>query len=355
MMKLRALAFCLVMALSQVLPVPLMAPAWAQGQAAPAAPAPAPANPAPSPAPAAAPRSPSNAAQRPSQGYESSYGVPSMGADVCKAVPLARTQLPPSLDPPAEWRDKHVSLYVNLHQDGSVADIQMLHPSGSDSLDMAAMAQVKQSWHWASLDCGRPSANAEAVVVVRRLDCNSHGWTPGLPLALAQSRRSMSASVDMMVEPDGRMRDVHISDSSGDAALDAAVLAHIQQNWHLWPLEEGCPAERKHVHYRFPEKDCIPQPVLESRTMPADEPSDRPRAVDLQMGVAPDGKLLFTSVIQSSGDASLDAAAMAHVKAAWRWQPITCKRTEIYTRGSALPVIDMARITFPTRERSAAK
>jgi len=345
MMKLRALALSLVMAFSLMLPVPFPISAWAQGQATPA----------PAPAPVPAPASPPSPVAPTPQPYDSSYGVPSMGADICRAIPLAQTHIPPSLDPPEEWRDKHVSLYVNLQQDGSVEGIHILHPSGSGSLDAAAIAKVQQSWRWAPLACNRKRANVEAVVAVPRLDCNSRGWTPPLPLNLAQAGRSVNASVDMMVEPDGRMRDVHISDSSGDVALDAAVLAHIQQNWHLWPLGEGCPAERKHVHYRFPEKSCIPAPVPESRTLPAVEPQEQSRAVDLQMGVGPEGTLLFASVIQSSGDASLDAAVVAHVKAAWRWQPITCKRVEIYARGSALPVIDSARIAFPARQRFAAK
>lgn len=350
MKKLHALVFLLVMALSPVLPAPFIAPALAQGQAAAPAPAPTPA-PAPAPAPASSSPSPSS---RPSQGYNSSYGVPSLGVDVCRSIPLVSTHIPPSLDPPAAWRDKHVDLYVNLRQDGGVENIHLLRPSGSDTLDAAVLARVQQSWRWAPLACNRDRANAAISVYVPRLDCNSHGWMPGLPLTLAQPSRSVNASVDMMVEPDGRMRDVHISDSSGDAGLDAAVLAHIRQNWHLWPLGEGCPAERKHAHFRFPEIGCIPVPVPESQTAPAVALQSTPRAVDLQIGVDPDGKVLFTSVIQSSGDAGLDSAAMAHVKAAWRWQPIRCKRVVSYARGMALPVVDLVRVTFPMRKRSAA-
>ena len=330
MRKLRALSFSALLALSQLLP----APAWAQAAA-------------PAPPPQSAP-----AAPRPEPAY-SGYSGDNLAADVCLSRPLAG--LPPSLNPPQEWRDKFVTFYVNLRQDGSVEDVHLLHPSGVQALDIAMLAQVKKSWRWVPLACNRTTANAQATYRVPRQDCIARGFTPAIPLTMAQPGRSVNASVDMMVQPDGRMTDMHIADSSGNAALDAALLAHIREHWVYWSLGEGCPATKKHAYFRFPEESCIPRPVMESRSLPDVAPQPRPRDVDLQIGVGPDGKVLFTNIVRGSGDAVLDEAAMTHVKAAWRWEPITCKRVEVYARQSALPVLDFARVSFPARQQAAAK
>jgi TonB family protein len=266
------------------------------------------------------------------------------GPDVCLAVPLTISHLPPSLDPPLEWRGKYANIYINLRQDGSVEDAHLLHPSGNTGLDAAAMAQVRQSWRWAPLACGRDHANQQVTVRVPTLTCVANGWTPPPPLTFAQPGRDVSAALNVEVAQDGRMLKITIAASSGDAGVDAALLAYVQNSWRFWPLAEGCPNAIRHVFYRFPEMACIPKPVMESRTAPSVAPQRQQRAVDLQMGVGSDGKLLFTNIARSSGDAGLDAAAVAHVKEAWRWQPITCKRTVVYQRGEALPVMDFAHI-----------
>jgi len=268
------------------------------------------------------------------------------GPDSC--LPLPMGHMPISLDPPPEWRNKHVNLFVNVRQDGSVEDLHLLRPSGNAALDAAAMAQVKQTWRWAPLVCGRSSAKVQVTVGVARQNCVASGWAPPLPLTFAQPDRGVRTALDIEVAPDGRMLTTGITESSGDASLDAAVLAHVRQNWHFWSLGEGCPNATKHAAFRFPEMGCIPRPVADSRTPPSVAVQDRPRAVDLLMGVGPDGKLMFANVIRSSGDAALDAATVAHVKDAWRWQPITCKRVEVYSRGEPLPVTDFAHVTLGT-------
>jgi TonB family protein len=259
---------------------------------------------------------------------------------------MAASRLPPSMDPPSAWRGKNLDVYANIRRDGSVEDVHLVRPSGDDALDAAMLAQVKQSWHWAPLDCGRTSANQQASIRIPRQNCVPAGWTPAPSLTLAQSDRNVSASLDIDVAPDGRMLGSKVVAGSGDAALDAALLAHVRQSWHFWPLADGCPNATKHIQFRLPEMSCVPQPVTESRTPPAIA-SDRPRALDVQIGVGPDGKLLFTNIVRGSGDAALDAAAVAHVKAAWRWQPITCKRMDVYQRGEPLPVMDFAHIEIP--------
>jgi hypothetical protein len=114
-------------------------------------------------------------------------------------------------------------------------------------------------------------------------------------------------------------------------------------------LAPGCGPDREHFLVRFLEAICVPVPVRSSQTLPDVAPQDRQRAVNLQIGVDHDGAVLFVNVICSSGDAGLDGAAAAHVKAAWRWEPINCKRVVPYQRGTALPVVDNVRIEFPAQ------
>jgi TonB family protein len=157
------------------------------------------------------------------------------------------------------------------------------------------------------------------------------------------------ASVDVTVGQDGYVAKARIDESSGNAALDAALLSHIFQTWRFWPLAEGCEPDTEHFQVRFPESDCITRPILASHTPPAVAPQRQTRAVDLQIVVAPDGTPLSATVIASSGDAALDAAAVTHVKAVWRWEPIACKRVVSYLRGTALPVMDLVRVVFQAR------
>lgn len=323
MRKLLTPALAWLMALSQLLPIPFAAaPAWAQGQQ-----------------------------QQQPLSKGGGGGAPSadrtLGQDPCIPIALGPTRLPPSMDPPTEWRGKYVTLYANLATDGSVKSVSLLHPSGSAALDEAAMAKVKQAWRWAPLICGE--RGQQFSVGVARLTCVPAGWMPAPPLTLAQPDRDTSAAMDIAVAPDGRMVEARITSGSGDAALDAALLEHVRQNWHFWPLAAGCATATRHVAFRLPETACVPKPVLQSRSLPPVAPQSRPRALDLQIGLGQDGTVLFTNVVTSSGDAGLDAAAAAHVKAAWRWEPITCKRVESYARGSALPVVDLAHIAFPAR------
>lgn len=269
--------------------------------------------------------------------------------DLCRPIPIQETWLPPSMNPPADWRGKFLDLYLGITQDGGIDDVKVLVASGVEALDAAAVAQVKRSWRFVPLACGRTHTNSNLRVRVPRQTCTATGFTPPIPLSLAQVNRNVSASVDLVIGEDGSMQDSKIADGSGDAALDAALLTHIRQNWHYWPQAAGCGVDKKHVLVRFPQSGCIPTPVLESRTVPDAAPQTRARAVDLQVGLDPEGKVLFTNVIRSSGDTALDAAAQTHVKAAWRWQPMACERKVVYALGRALPVIDFARVTVPAR------
>lgn len=65
---------------------------------------------------------------------------------------------------------------------------------------------------------------------------------PGIQLypALAPLKEDANARVDLVVGPDGRVVSARIGDGSGDAALDAAALAHVKQAWRWQPY--SCPA-----------------------------------------------------------------------------------------------------------------
>jgi TonB family protein len=157
-------------------------------------------------------------------------------------------------------------------------------------------------------------------------------------------KEDKSARVDQVVGKDGRIISAKIGDGSGDVARDAALLAHVRQHWRYRPLARDCDSVRIQTRLHFPHITCAPQPLPEAQTAPDVDFQDRPRSVDLQVGVVPDGTVILVSVTRSSGDAALDAAAIAHVKAAWRWQPYVCKDAT----GDALPmVMGAATIQFP--------
>lgn len=272
---------------------------------------------------------------------------PSLLVDVCRPVPLQ--QIPLTMNPPAEWRNKHVLVYANIRQDGGVADVKLVDSSGSAALDAAAMAHIRQTARWAPLRCGRTSSGQAVYVGIPRATCLVHtGWRPALPLALAQPRRGVTAGVQVSVAPDGRLADTSLYISSGDAALDAALLAHVRETWRFYPMAEGCDTVTERFFIRFPEAACIAKPIAESRTLPPAVRTAGPRAVSLQVGVGHDGKPLFTNIIQSSGDAALDAAAAAHVKDVWRWEPMTCPRGEPLFTDTRKPVLDTIRVAFPS-------
>lgn len=322
-----------VLLLSLALPFQVVAPAFAQGPPPAAAPAPAPAPAAPAP----------QVQRNPQPGLSG----PSMVQDVCRPVPLG-ARIPLTFTPPPEWREKVVRMYAAIRQDGSVEDVKLVGASGSASLDAAVMAHVRNTWHWAPLICGRQSSNERIAFSIPRLRCKPLvGWMPAMPLALAQRSRSVNASVTLSVGQDGRMLESRLGDSSGDAALDAAVLAHVRQTWRFYALEDGCGTVEQRFFIRFPEDDCIPKPVMESRTLPAAPRQGMPRSLELQIGVDPDGKVLFTNIVHGSGDAALDAAAAAHVKQTWRWNKLTCGRKQVFDRGEALPVVDSVVLNFP--------
>jgi TonB family protein len=331
MKKLRAVVLSFVMAFFQVLPGPL----WAQTP--PPAPPPAPA---PAPAPAANP-----VPAQPSYGTAGQPGwSASLSVDICRPVPLAG--IPLTMDPPPEWRGRVVRMYADIRPDGTPSNVKLVGSSRNDALDQAAMAHVRQTARWAPLVCGRKSDGQDVSVSVPRATCVAqNGWRPPLPLALAQPRRGVNAEVMVTLAP-GRPMEAAIHDSSGDAALDAALLAHVRQSWRFYPLAEGCGTVRERFHIVFPEKGCVPTPLVETQTLPS-VVRKGPLVVTLQVGVAQDGKPLFANLIQTSGDAAIDAAAAAHVTQAWRWAPITCARVQPVLTDQIPPRMDTVRVEFP--------
>jgi TonB family protein len=138
--------------------------------------------------------------------------------------------------------------------------------------------------------------------------------------------RDAAVRLQVVVGRDGRIMDGHVLEGggSGDPARDAAMLAHVMQNWRYQPRGEHCQAVTLRIAAHFPHVTCAPEPMRETWTEPDVDLPDRPRAVELRVGVGPDGTVQTAEVTSSSGVAALDAAALAHVKAAWRWQPFAC-------------------------------
>jgi TonB family protein len=345
MLKMRGFAYCLVMALSQ----PLPAPAWAQAQT-PGPPAPDLNQPHPDIFPVG---------RESGQGVD--LGIPNYGpngigfgelgypAGTPRASLLPQTRTPVTLNPPKEWQGKDVRLSARLREDGSVDDVKVLSSSGVEALDMAAMAHAKQFWHGAPPAPGATNPSVETMIrfpVVRCKKGGNIGWTPGLPLALAKDN-PIPPSFNVTIAPDGRIADVALFHSSGDAAFDAAVAAHIRQMWRFGAFPEGCAGFTARFGVAIPSRKCSPQPLPESRTVPEIGPGDRPGALLLQIGVNMDGKVQFTNVIESSGNPGLDAVTVARVKEAWRWLPASCNAVRPENNyGRATVATDLVRVEF---------
>lgn len=346
MRKLRALAFSFLVALSQLLPVSF---AWAQAQA----PAPAPA-PAPPPPPADYFPVGRESGQGVDLGIPNSDGPYGFASGPYppgspRASLFAQPRTPLILDAPKEWQGKDVRLSVLLREDGSIEDVKVDSSSGIDALDLAAVAHAKQLWHGAPLPAGVTDHSVKAQIRFPEVKCRKRGnvgWTPGLPLALAQDN-PVRPSFDVTIAPDGRIAGVVLHHSSGDAAFDAAILTHIRQTWRFGAFPENCAGFTVTYGIAIPSKRCSPQPLLETRTLPEVGPQDRSRALLLQIGVTSEGKVQFTDVVDSSGDASLDAATVARVKQAWRWLPASCNGVRPENNNGRLTVaMDLVRIEF---------
>jgi TonB family protein len=163
-------------------------------------------------------------------------------------------------------------------------------------------------------------------------DCTPVPDVQAMP-AMQPLKDDVTVGLQIVVGRDGSVTDAHVMDSggSGDAARDAAMLAHVKQSWRYRPRAEGCRNAELRVTVHFPHITCAPAPLKETWTEPDVALQDRPRAVELQVGVSPDGAVQTASVLSSSGVAALDAAAVAHVKAAWRWQPFACAASPLMT------------------------
>lgn len=159
-------------------------------------------------------------------------------------------------------------------------------------------------------------------------DANSCTPVPEVQTSLdmAPLKDDVTVRLQIVVARDGRVTEGRVMDSggSGDAARDAAMLAHVKQDWRYRPRGEQCQNTELRINVHFPRITCAPEPIRETWTEPDVALQDRPRAVELQVGVSPDGVVRTATVRSSSGVAALDAAAIAHVKAAWRWQPFAC-------------------------------
>lgn len=161
------------------------------------------------------------------------------------------------------------------------------------------------------------------------------------PLPIEPLDRDVTAAVILSVGEGGKVTAARLNKGSGDPKRDAALLEHIKQNWRL-------PECRYYGNFAFvvhyPHITCAPQPLPETQSTPQVEIQDRPRAVEVSVAVGPDGSVVSASVAKSSGDAALDAAVVAHVKATWRWQPYVCPSATPPVAGKAIVNLPYAMI-----------
>lgn len=179
-----------------------------------------------------------------------------------------------------------------------------------------------QGWNY------EPPANCTSVPVD----------TPPLPIKPLD--KDVTATLLMMIGPDGRVAAAKIAKGSGDAVRDEALVAHAQANWHYRPLPKSCDFAKVQATAHYLHVTCAPQPLLETQTSPAVKLQDHALSVDIAVAVVPDGSVATASITRSSGDAALDAAAVAHVKQAWRWAPYACPTAKP-------PVMGAVTVQFP--------
>lgn len=306
MAKRRALLVPLLMAVSQVLPAPFL-PAMAQ-QAAPS----------------------------------------------CLATPLRETQSPPSMNPPLEWQSRSAGLAVTIRQDGTVQDVTLVKDSGAPDFNAAAVAHVKDAWRWRPLACA--SVVESVSIHVPTISCVAQSDESAMPmLPIKPLAKDVAVILQLGIGPSGRVNAARILTTSGDGALDAQLVAHVRANWRYYPVACGnTPGENDvlasaRVTVHLPHVSCDPRPLPETQTAPEVDFQDRPRSTELQVGVVSDGTVQFANVTRSSGDAALDAAAAAHVKQAWRWQPFSCPNASQMVLGSATVAFPYAVVDPPAR------
>ena len=261
----------------------------------------------------------------PSGGAGFTSDVPGYDDDDCKPVPQYWTRLPLSTAPPREWQGRHVDMYATIIKDGSPTDVKLVRSSGSASLDAAALAQVQKAWRWYALPCSSRGQGFSIRIPV--LGCVPQPLPGSTPLPPMNRRyRGEFAVLDLTAEPDGKVSAAGVSRSSGVASRDAFMKTQVQKTWRYYPLAAGCPAAHVQPRIAFPNivSVCEPSPMPETQTSPDVTWQEAPRSVDLAITVRFDGAVVGAEVKHSSGDAVLDAAAIAHVKQAWRWEPFSC-------------------------------
>lgn len=79
--------------------------------------------------------------------------------------------------------------------------------------------------------------------------------------------------------------------------------------------------------------DCGLHPVMATHTMPPYPRDAVKKSVTgvtlLRVKIAPDGTAYAAVLEKSSGGAALDASAVEHIKAHWKWNAIACPRDRI--------------------------
>jgi TonB family protein len=85
---------------------------------------------------------------------------------------------------------------------------------------------------------------------------------------------------------------------------------------------------------------ALPMDATQSPPTLKPPPDWQGKSVSLQMQLNRDGAPMAVSVARPSGSPELDAAAMAHVQQAWRWQPLHCGDSGTAEATIAIPQLD---------------
>jgi TonB family protein len=124
------------------------------------------------------------------------------------------------------------------------------------------------------------------------------------------------------IREDGSPADVKLVGPSGDAALDAAAVAHVKQTAHWAPLICGRKSSGQDIVVGVPRANCLarngwrPPPSLALA-----QPRRGVRAA-VMVTVTPEGRLADAAIDRSSDNAALDVALLEHVRQTWRFYPL---------------------------------
>ncbi len=230
-------------------------------------------------------------------------------------------------------------LAFTVKADGTIAGATVSQSSGSAALDQASLACVA-GWTYAPATVdGKPvdmpwevsvSWNLGNAQIVPPSALNAHACQQFYPPEAWKNGIEGDTRLRFLIGQDGRVTNIGVEQSSGNAPLDAAAVT-CASGWTYTPAtSEGQPVGmvwRANISWRLTDAP-LPNATVEPMAigavhvcaLPADKRESSPPRMAARFTVAADGSVKDVMITVASGDAALDQAAAACV-ARWRYRP----------------------------------